>query len=245
MVQAPIFHVNGDDPEAVVARGRAGLRVPAALQARRRDRPGRLPALGPQRDGRAQLHPAAHVRQDQEPHARSRSSTASTSCARASLTREELDRALGGEEGPDAARRARPARSPRSRGAPRSRPPPVDASAMWGRVARHAQGPEHGARGVRDPSQADAASSRSAAELLEGKGEADWATAEAAGLGHAAARGRARAPERAGLRPRHVQPAPRRLLRRAHGQGVRAPADRWPRRACASRSTTACSRKRR
>ena len=31
MVEAPIFHVNGDDPEAVVYCARSGHRVPAAV----------------------------------------------------------------------------------------------------------------------------------------------------------------------------------------------------------------------
>src|SRR4029450_1396857 len=46
----------------------AGLRVPPALEARRGDRPGRLPPLGPQRGRRAELYAAAAVRTDQEPH---------------------------------------------------------------------------------------------------------------------------------------------------------------------------------
>ncbi len=55
---APIIHVNADDPEATPGGGPAGDDVPPALPRRRGDRPGRLPALRPQRGRRARLHPA-------------------------------------------------------------------------------------------------------------------------------------------------------------------------------------------
>ena len=62
-------------------------------------------------------------------------------------------------------------------------PPPVDASAMWGRLRADAQGPGLGARGLRAPPQAGCRSCKKRAELLEGKGEVDWATAEALAFG--------------------------------------------------------------
>ena len=49
MVQAPVFHANGDDPEACVWVTRLALAVPAALPQGRRDRPGLLPTLRAQR----------------------------------------------------------------------------------------------------------------------------------------------------------------------------------------------------
>ena len=52
-VQAPIFHVNGDDPEAAVRVDPARVRVPAGVQEGRRRRHGLLPALRPQRRRRA------------------------------------------------------------------------------------------------------------------------------------------------------------------------------------------------
>ena len=65
-VQAPIFHVNGDDPEAVGAHDPARDRVPQRLQERRRRRHGLLPALRAQRERRARVHAAAHVRGDRQ-----------------------------------------------------------------------------------------------------------------------------------------------------------------------------------
>ena len=44
MIEAPIFHVNGDDPEAVVFVTRLRARLPAEVPQGRRDRPGLLPA---------------------------------------------------------------------------------------------------------------------------------------------------------------------------------------------------------
>ena len=147
MVQAPIFHVNGDDPESVGARGRAGLRVPRALQARRRHRPRRLPPLGAQRRRRAELHPAAHVREDQEPHL----GRPALRRAPRALGRDQPrggGQDLGGEEGPDAARGRGGRAGARSRAARPSPAAPVDAAAMWGRLRDDAPGPEHGARGT-------------------------------------------------------------------------------------------------
>ena len=84
MVHAPVFHVNGDDPEAVAHVAEPRARVPPEVPPGRGDRHRLLPALGPQRDGRAELHPAAHVREDQEPPLGRPRSTARSWCARAS-----------------------------------------------------------------------------------------------------------------------------------------------------------------
>ena len=61
LVEAPIFHVNGDDPEGgrVLRQGRD--RVPAEVPQARRHRHVLLPPLRPQRGRRAGVHPADHV----------------------------------------------------------------------------------------------------------------------------------------------------------------------------------------
>jgi 2-oxoglutarate dehydrogenase E1 component len=53
MVEAPIFHVNGDDPEAVVFTRPHGDRVPAEVRQGRGARHVLLPPLRPQRGRRA------------------------------------------------------------------------------------------------------------------------------------------------------------------------------------------------
>ena len=130
MVHAPVFHVNGDDPEAVALRGRARARVPAEVPQGRGDRPRLLPALGPQRDRRAELHAAADVRQDQDAPVGRPRSTARSWCARRVVARERARPAVGGRRRPRCRPRARRRRRPstRSRAASRRPPQPVDAA---------------------------------------------------------------------------------------------------------------------
>jgi 2-oxoglutarate dehydrogenase E1 component len=68
MVEAPIFHVNGDDPEAVafVTQPRDG--VPPGVQEGRRHRHRLLPQARPQRAGRADGDAAADVQEDRRKH---------------------------------------------------------------------------------------------------------------------------------------------------------------------------------
>ena len=60
-IQAPILHVNGDDPEAVVCCARMAAEFRQRIRHRRRARHRLLPPPRPQRDRRAGLHPADHV----------------------------------------------------------------------------------------------------------------------------------------------------------------------------------------
>ena len=83
MVEAPIFHVNGDDPEAVRARRPVGHRVPPAVRQGRRHRHVLLPPVRPQRGRRADVHPAPDVHEDQGPHDHAASSTPSRLIAEA------------------------------------------------------------------------------------------------------------------------------------------------------------------
>ena len=65
MIEAPVFHVNGDDPEAAVLRHASSRSTTASdVPQGRGDRPGVLPAPGPQRAGRAVRHAAADVQED-------------------------------------------------------------------------------------------------------------------------------------------------------------------------------------
>ena len=64
-VQAPIFHVNGDESRSGHLRLQDGDRVPPALRPGHRDRHVVLSPLRPQRRRRTELHPAADVQGDQ------------------------------------------------------------------------------------------------------------------------------------------------------------------------------------
>ena len=66
MIEAPIFHVNGDDPEACVMAIEIALDYRRQVQEGRGGRPGVLPQARPQRAGRADGDAAADV-QDHQP----------------------------------------------------------------------------------------------------------------------------------------------------------------------------------
>ena len=123
MVHAPAFHVNGDDPEAVAYVAGLALEYRQKFRKDVVDRHGVLPALGPQRDRRAELHPADHVREDQDPPLRRDALRREAGArggrdprgARADLGREEGRDAVGEEGRRDALRRDRAARAGRAR----------------------------------------------------------------------------------------------------------------------------------
>ena len=64
MIEAPVLHVNGDDPEAVVLCTPARARLPAGVQQGRRRRHRLLPQARPQRAGHAGADAAADVQED-------------------------------------------------------------------------------------------------------------------------------------------------------------------------------------
>ena len=61
VVQAPVFHVNGDDPEAVVQAARLAVGFRQTFRTRRVHRLRVLPPARPQRAGRSDLHAAGDV----------------------------------------------------------------------------------------------------------------------------------------------------------------------------------------
>ena len=93
MVQAPILHVNGDDPEACVRVMHAGLQVPAGVRQGRGDRPRVLPAHGATTRPTSPLHAAPDVPTIEE-RARSAKRYIGALLNRGDLPVEEAEQAL-------------------------------------------------------------------------------------------------------------------------------------------------------
>ena len=82
MLQIPIFHVNGEDPEAVAQVVRLAMDFRARVSARRGHRHVLLPPPRPQRRGRAGIHAAAAVSSHRAAQERARRLTWNTCWAR-------------------------------------------------------------------------------------------------------------------------------------------------------------------
>ena len=92
LVEAPIFHVNGDDPEAVVFCAKVATEYPAAVPQARRHRHVLLPPLRSQRGRRAGVHPAADVSGDPRASDDAARSTPSKLIEQGIVTQGEVDK---------------------------------------------------------------------------------------------------------------------------------------------------------
>ena len=231
MLDVPVFHVNGDDPEAVRPRGAAGGRVPPDASRATSSSTCLLPPLRPQRGRRARF----------------------TQPQMYELIRQHAD---GAQALRAAARRARAASRPRSPRPSRQRcaqefdaaltraraesqfKEPSALEGLWkpynggpeadvargrdgggqGDPARRAGQARRGPRGLQPPPRGGAHGHHQA----PGDGAVaecfDWGDGGGARLRHAARRGPSRPPHRPGQRARHLQPPPRRAQRREDGR---------------------------
>ena len=171
MVQAPVFHVNGDDPEAVVHV--------AALAFEYRQRFKRdvvIDMVGYRRWGHNEGDEPRYTQPLMYAKIKSHTSVAQ-------LYGEQLVR-TGAVTARGARRRSGPRRRPPmqreggngafaaiARAHALQTPPAGGRAAMWGRLKRHAEGARRGAGGLRAAPEARARSSRRRADLLEGKGD--------------------------------------------------------------------------
>ncbi len=196
-------------PRGGGVRGRARPRVPAEVQEGRGHRPRLLPPLGPQRGRRAELHPAPHVLEDQEPHL---GGPALRRAARAPGRRDPrgAGRAVGGQEGGDAEGGRRGTTRPAS-----------PAGRRWSCPTSTPRRCAAGCKAVLQVLSTVPAGFEIHPKLVllreeapggaRGEGRRGLGHRRVPGLGHAAPRGHPRAPLRPGLRPGHLQPAPRGL----------------------------------
>ncbi|HET8647916.1 MAG TPA: thiamine pyrophosphate-dependent enzyme, partial [Vicinamibacteria bacterium] len=179
MVQAPIFHVNGDDPEAVA--------YVAALAFEYRQRWKRdvvIDMVGYRRWGHNEGDEPSYTQPIMYAKIKSHPSVAhlygELAVRQGLLGAAELEQmwaekkaAMQREDGEEALRPPRP---------PAVQPAPVDASAMRGRLRTILKALGSAPEGFElHPKLAAFVKRR--ADLLEGRGEVDWATAEAAAFG--------------------------------------------------------------
>ncbi len=92
MIEAPIFHVNGDDPEAVVFAAKVATEFRQRFQQAGRHRHVLLSPLRPQRRRRAGVHPAADVQEHPLACDRRWRSTPGSSIGEGVVTEGEVDK---------------------------------------------------------------------------------------------------------------------------------------------------------
>src|SRR6185503_13623120 len=180
MVHAPVFHVNGDDPEA------ADLAAVIAFEYRQRfKRDVVIDLVGYRRWGHNEGDEPSYTQPLMYAKIKSHTSVAQLYGERlvrtGAVSREELD-ALWTEKKAEMQREGQsgPLSTPARR--PAAAPPPVDAPAMWGRLRTTLKALSSVPDGFElHPKLLPHLRKR--ADLLEGKGEVDWATGEALAWG--------------------------------------------------------------